>query len=215
MTGCAFDAVILDFDGVIVESVDVKTQAFAALYAPYGPEVVAQVVAYHLDHGGISRFEKFRHFHREFLGKTLSPEEETSLGARFSALVEDAVVASPWVPGARDFLEAYHDRLPLFVASGTPETELLRIAERRAIRHYFVSLHGTPATKAEIIELVVQHHGFPPKRVLMVGDALSDYDGAAATGLRFIGRVTDGRNPFPPGTVTLPDLVPLPALLLN
>ena len=215
MTGFAFDAVILDFDGVIVESVDVKTRAFAALYAPYGPEVVARVVAYHLDHGGISRFEKFRHFHREFLGKPLSPQEEVELGERFSALVEDEVVASPWVPGAREFLDGHHERLPLFVASGTPEPELVRIASRRTLRHYFVSVHGSPATKAEIIERVVQRHGFPPGRVLMVGDALSDYDGAAATGLRFIGRVTDGRNPFPPGTVTLPDLVPLPALLLN
>ena len=215
MTGFAFDAVILDFDGVIVESVDVKTQAFAALYAPYGPGVVAQVVSYHLDHGGISRFEKFRHFHREFLGKTLSPAEEVSLGARFSALVEDAVVAAPWVPGAREFLDEHHVRLPLFVASGTPEPELVRIATRRAMRHYFVSMHGSPATKAGNIQLVLQRHGYFPGRVLMVGDARSDYDGAAATGLRFIGRVTDGGNPFPPATVTVPDLVALPALLLN
>lgn len=31
-----FDAIVFDFDGVLVESVDVKTQAFATLYSEYG-----------------------------------------------------------------------------------------------------------------------------------------------------------------------------------
>src|SRR5687768_6679568 len=43
-----FDAVVLDFDGVLVESVDVKTRAFARLYSRYGSDVEAEVVAYHL-----------------------------------------------------------------------------------------------------------------------------------------------------------------------
>ena len=48
------DAIIFDFDGVLVESVDVKTNAFAMLYAEHGPDVVKRVVAYHQEHGGIS-----------------------------------------------------------------------------------------------------------------------------------------------------------------
>src|SRR5688572_16139418 len=94
-----FDAIVFDFDGVLVESVDVKTKAFAALYDGYGSEVVSKVMQWHLAHGGVSRYEKFRHFHRAFLSKELSAEEEKSLGERFSALVEKAVIEAPWVPG--------------------------------------------------------------------------------------------------------------------
>ena len=65
-----YDAVVFDFDGVLVESVDVKTDAFAALYRPYGSDIVEKVVAWHMAHGGVMRFEKFRHFHRVFLGRT-------------------------------------------------------------------------------------------------------------------------------------------------
>jgi beta-phosphoglucomutase-like phosphatase (HAD superfamily) len=43
-----YDAIVFDFDGVLVESVDVKTQAFGALYAEYGDRIVEQVKAYHL-----------------------------------------------------------------------------------------------------------------------------------------------------------------------
>ena len=49
-------AIIFDFDGVLVESVDVKTRAFCDMYSKYGEEIVEKVKEYHLSHGGISRF---------------------------------------------------------------------------------------------------------------------------------------------------------------
>ena len=52
-------AVVFDFDGVILESADCKTDAFVELYEPHGPDVVAKVRAHHLANLGISRFKKF------------------------------------------------------------------------------------------------------------------------------------------------------------
>jgi len=60
-------AIIFDFDGVIVESVQVKTDAFAEIYNPFGKEIVQKVVKHHKANGGISRFEKFELYHRNFL----------------------------------------------------------------------------------------------------------------------------------------------------
>ena len=57
MNLAGLEAIIFDFDGVLVESVDVKTRAFASLYEKYGQKVVAQVEDYHLNNGGIARFE--------------------------------------------------------------------------------------------------------------------------------------------------------------
>ncbi len=51
-------AIIFDFDGVILESMDVKTKAFALLFKDY-PEHLPAVLALHQTHGGMSRFEKF------------------------------------------------------------------------------------------------------------------------------------------------------------
>jgi len=44
---------IFDFDGVLADSVEVKTEAFALLYKPYGQKVVEKVVSHHRDNGGI------------------------------------------------------------------------------------------------------------------------------------------------------------------
>ena len=52
--------IAFDFDGVLVESVDVKTKAYARLFEEYGEGVVSRVVDYHLTNGGVSRFVKFR-----------------------------------------------------------------------------------------------------------------------------------------------------------
>ena len=203
-----FDALILDFDGVLVQSVDVKTRAFAQLYAEHGTEVVAKVIDHHLVHGGLSRFEKFRHYHRVFLGRNLGAEEKAALGKRFSALVEDAVVAAPWVAGAREYLDSNHARLPVFVASGTPETELLRIVQRRGMTHYFAGVHGSPRTKGEIIGTCIRERGLDGSRVLMVGDSITDYEGAREAGVAFLG-ITQARGVFPDAVVLLPDLTRL------
>lgn len=210
------DAIIFDFDGVLVESVDVKTNAFAALYAEYGSDIVKRVVAYHREHGGISRFQKFRYFHREFLGIELTPKAEADLGRRFSEMVEDAVVAAPWVVGAQEFIQAHKEKIPMFVASGTPDDELNRIILRKGIRRYFVSVYGSPATKAEIIRRIVTECSLRKEHVLMVGDSITDYQGATEVGVEFIGRVTGLVNGgFPKEVVTIPDMKALSDLLTN
>ena len=59
MSGNVLSAVIFDFDGVIVESLDVKADAFRSLFADH-PEHVDQIVRLHRENLGVSRYEKFR-----------------------------------------------------------------------------------------------------------------------------------------------------------
>lgn len=210
MTDPTFTAWFFDFDGVLAESVDVKTRAFADLYEPYGPVIVEQVVAYHLKHGGLSRYEKFRHYHTHFLETELSAEEEKHLGDRFGALVEDLVVESDWVPGAQQLLDALHGHVPMFVVSGTPEEELRRIVGRRGMANYFEGVFGSPRGKGELISMIAAEHGLEPAHCVMIGDSITDFDGAKEAGVQFHGRVKSGQgNPFPPETPTHSNLKPL------
>jgi len=201
--------VIFDFDGVLAESVDVKTRAFAHMYAPYGEDVVRKVVDYHKENGGLSRFEKFRYFHKMILKEPLSADKEQALGEIFSLLVMDAVVNAPWVPGALEFLKRFHAEMALFVASGTPDEEIKEIVKRRSMDHFFVSVHGAPATKAEIIDRICKTYGFARQTILMVGDARTDYEGAISARIRFVGRCPEGRGSFPSEVPVLEDLTKL------
>lgn len=205
-------AVAFDFDGVIVESVNVKTQAFAHLFEAAGPDAVERVVAYHLANGGVSRIEKFRYYYREILQRPLPDEELTTLSQRFRELVFDGVVTAPWVAGAPEALQACHDRgLLLYVVSGTPEPELNEIVGRRGLAPYFAGVFGSPRGKGELLRMILHDGGMLPKEMLFVGDALTDWEGAQAAGVQFVARSSvDGPDWAPLEVPVMADLTTLP-----
>ena len=65
-------SLILDFDGVITESVGIKAEAFSNLYKKYGNDIQRKILDHHYSNGGMSRYDKFRFYHEEFLGITLT-----------------------------------------------------------------------------------------------------------------------------------------------
>jgi len=202
----ALDAVLFDFDGVILESVDIKTDAFRALFADEAGHLDA-IIALHRRHAGLNRLIKFEMIYRDILGRSLAPERKAWLAAKFRDLVLERVVACPTVPGAIELIVRLAGRLPLAIVSGTPQTELLEIVQRRGIQHYFDSVCGGPRRKPDIIAGLLAEHAWRPERVLMLGDALEDLAAARAHNLLFVGRVVPGdANPFPSGTPVVNDL---------
>lgn len=202
-----WDAIFFDFDGVLAESADIKTEAFRTMYAPYGAAVVAAVLEHHQTHAGVSRRKKIRYCHKYLLGRRLSEDDLEQLAQHFSRLVEDAVVEALWVPGARDALDRLHGRLPMFIISGTPKEELRRITARRRMDGYFVEVHGSPPSKVPIVRDLLERYRLAGERVLFVGDSTTDHEAASATGLAFLGRVAPGDpDPFPAGTPVVTDL---------
>jgi phosphoglycolate phosphatase-like HAD superfamily hydrolase len=200
--------VIFDFDGVLVESVDVKTRAFAKMFEAEGPDIVEKVVDYHINNGGISRYEKFRYFYDHFLRRPMSEDRLDELGRQFSDLVVSEVVAAPWVKGAKEFLDRYHSSLEMYVATGTPHEEIIEVVRRRRMGHYFNEVIGTPPAKEEIICRIVESVNFAADEIVMVGDAPQDLAGALAAGISFVGRIDSPDSPLcnDESITKLPDL---------
>jgi phosphoglycolate phosphatase-like HAD superfamily hydrolase len=208
-------AIVFDFDGVILESGDVKTQAFIELFAEHGSEVQERVRNHHLDNLGVSRFKKFSWIHENVLRTPLSEEASKALGDRFSALALEKVMTSPFVAGAREALHTLAPRFPLFVASGTPQSELDLIVGRRELGSCFREIHGTPCEKPEILRSIMQRHGFAPSELLFIGDGTSDHAAAVATGVEFLARDTTPMTEHwrKLGVALRPDLTDLPAVV--
>ena len=184
-----YAAFVFDFDGVLADSVEVKTDAFRALYAEYGPDVAGRVVAHHRAHGGMTRREKFVHYHREFLGRELAQDELEALCREFSSLAVDRVVAAPEIAGCAAFLDRWRGRVPMFVDSAAPDDELGPIVERRGLTGYFERCLGASQGKADNLAAIIEGGGFAPGDVLFLGDAGSDLKAARACGTAFVGIV--------------------------
>lgn len=193
--------VFFDFDGVILDSVPIKTRAFGELFAGYGATVRQQVVDYHLEHGGLSRFEKFRYYFREVLHEPLPEEELERLGRRFTELTMAMLLAAPFIPGAEAVLaDLKASGVPAVVASGTPQDDLDRILHERGLRPCFAEAHGSPKSKAAIVEEVCSRYGAGPGDCVFVGDAMTDHDAARTFPMPFLG-VSSPDVEFPEGTV--------------
>lgn len=181
-------AVVFDCDGVLIESNEVKTRAFGRTVETYGQEAGERLVAYHLENGGVSRVQKFQWFFREVIKAPLTDETLSGLCERFTRLCIDAVLDAPMVAGAKESLDFLSDRLPLFVASGTPDQELKDILTQKGLASYFLGIHGTPPEKQHLLERIISTNRLAPSQVLMVGDAATDLDAAQYSNTLFYGR---------------------------
>lgn len=210
----ALEAIVFDFDGVILESAAIKGAAFEELFADH-PQHLASIRAHHLENLGVSRFAKFEWIYENLMHRPLSAAESESLGQRYSALVMEKTATSPFVPGALEALQSLSQRLPLFVASATPQEELSAVVRRRQLESYFVSVHGTPPAKAALLSTIIESGAFAPDRVLMIGDGVSDLDAAESAGCSFLARLDDKAppQPFPDDVTRIRTLHELPEVL--
>jgi|GEM_PF-7033688 len=71
-----YKTLVFDCDGVLLNSNKVKTQAFYRAAQQYGDNAAQSLVDYHLKHGGVSRYKKFKFFLENILCNSNPKEKE-------------------------------------------------------------------------------------------------------------------------------------------
>lgn len=199
----AVSAFFLDFDGVLVDSVSMKKEAFRSIIAPYAGSRLDDCMSYFMLNGGTSRRTKFQHVWTKVLGHPLDPDLIDRLAGEFSRRVFDLTCQAAYIPGAQEFLEEYNGQVPLFVISGTPEEELRRVVNARHMQKYFRGVCGSPPTKVQIGNRLVSEYQFDRSCVWFVGDATTDRDAARALDVNFVGVDGPHLRPYLDGTETM------------
>jgi len=170
--------IIFDFDGVVAESVQVKTDAFMELYILYGQDVVQKVRKHHEFNGGMSRYEKIKYYHKTFLDITLTQEEIMQLANQFSKLVVDRVIKAPYVQGVLEYIIKNHKKYKLFISTGTPNGEINTILKERGIAKYFTGVYGSPDKKNIHLDHIMMSFNLKPDEIIFYGDSKTDLDAA-------------------------------------
>lgn len=192
------EAFLLDFDGVVVESANIKTQAFYDVYLRYGEQIAEAARDYHIKNQGVSRYKKFVAIHHKYLNKICGNEEVEDMSQDFSKIVFQKVLKATLVNGVVDFfVQMRAKNVPIFLLSATPHEELFKICETRNLFQYFKNIYGSPYEKSEKGEEIIQYYNFNREKVVFIGDSVSDFKASQQIKVKFIGRVPEKEtNPF-------------------
>lgn len=181
--------IFFDFDGVLAESVNIKTEAFRQMYLSYGLDFAQRVVDHHLANGGMSRYEKVKVYNGAWLGEEVTQEKIQELSQRFSDLVVEGVVNADEVTGATEFLNSASN-YKKYIITGTPTIEIKPILERRKMNHFFAEIYGSPEKKDFWVKEILRNENIQPEECVFIGDALADYNAAIGNDITFILRET-------------------------
>jgi len=183
-----YETFVFDCDGVILDSNRIKTEAFSFAGMSYGREASESLVKYHIDHGGVSRYAKFRYF-LDYIVPEYCPEKEgpgyDELVATFSTYVRNGLETCRVSDGLKQLRWKTRNSTWLIVSGGDQE-ELRDVFTLRGLDSLFDGgIFGSPDTKKNILKRELEA-GTIRKPALFLGDSRLDYVAAANAGLDFI-----------------------------
>ncbi len=185
--------ITFDFDGTLVDSNQVKVEAFYEIVKDYDPSggTVTEVLrrCSNEDRYGITR-----ELAREFTAKGLTPPDSdveviaAQWAEAYTSACETAITRCREIPGTSECLTwLLNKKIPLFINSRTPIGTLRRLLALRNLRHYFSGIYGAPASKLENLRHIQELTRAKPDEILFVGDSEDDRMAAAALGCHFAG----------------------------
>jgi len=192
-----FKIIFWDFDGVIKDSVEVKTKSFIELFSFVGDSTILNKIhEHHLKNTGVSRFDKIP-IYLHWCGIIVSAQAIEKYCEEFSKIVYKKVIDSPFVLGVLEYLESNFDKQENFLVTATPQNEIENILDELKITKYFNAVYGSPHDKKKMINKYLLEHSVSKSKCLMIGDSVVDHEAAKYNGISFLLRSHEfNRNEF-------------------
>ena len=121
-----YNSFVFDCDGVLLNSNSIKTKAFSSIFKPYGTDVANQMVNYHINNGGISRYKKIKYFIENYIENKddkYRENVEIKLLNEFSKIVRNKLLMTK-VCDNLNLLKTSSKNTKWFIVSGGDQNEL-------------------------------------------------------------------------------------------
>ena len=179
--------IVFDFDGVIVDSNEVRMNGFIRLYQNRYPWAIDEFRRYLRLNSGLSRYKKIEYFYKNIL--RIEPELIilTKDAEDYSSIVTSDVIKAPFIDGSIDFIKKNINRFEYAMISSSNQLELIKICMSRDIDKYFTEILGSPIEKNKNIERFIRNKNAIKSEIVYVGDTKYDEIAALNSGISFIG----------------------------
>jgi HAD superfamily hydrolase (TIGR01549 family) len=180
-----YKGVILDCDGVILDSNNFKVAAMRQSLRLYDALIVNGFIDYFKSNFGKSRQKHVEHFFSAHLQRPPTPGEEDKILAEYAKNCVLQYNSCSMCSGAYQFISRKNN-FRLWVASGSDEKELNSVFKQRKIDVFFERILGSPKRKTDNVAEIIRSSNLDKSDFCLIGDSLADYEAAYENGIDFI-----------------------------
>lgn len=171
-----YDTLILDVDGVILDSNNMKAQNILFAATPFANRVnLGEFVQYFISMNGVPREGKVAKYFGEETDAT------KRILAEYTRRNTESLLKVNLTEGLKEFLMRWKNRCVIYALSGGDETEVKMVLEHNKIHSYFTEILGGPISK----KVHLKRLGISGK-TLFIGDSKHDFLVAEEFGFEFI-----------------------------
>lgn len=195
------EAIIFDFDGVIVNSNPIKRDAYFVIFSDIknsrnsveeaireNPEKtrygIIETILKKLKKKGLMEFEDLK-------------AERDKYVQKYGETTERETIKVEEIKGAEQALATLSQKYPLFILTSTIQKSIEKVVRKRRLDKYFEGVYGADSSdynKPQILEKMAKENSFNPKKAVFVGDGKADYECAKRFEMIFIGIINETNN---------------------
>jgi len=180
--------IIFDFDGVILDSIPIKTEAYRILFHEFQEKYIEKIVEYHKANGGISRYKKIKYFFKEILNQEISEEKILNYAIKYSRITKEELTKEKYIiQDSFNFIKSNYQNYNMHIASGADESDLKYICDKLYLTKYFISINGSPKEKNKIVKNILRFNHYKNYDTILIGDSINDYEAAKKNSIKFLG----------------------------
>ena len=179
-------AVVLDFDGTLIHSNELKLKAFSEVVKKFGlgSEIMETILGVH----GGQQMTRFQVFEKFAIMTKLDEAKANQLVREYSTLVHK------WLLRARKRVGSLHlldfckvNSIPLYINSATPGSFLKPLVDHHFGQFHWRKIIGSETSKEEALIEILRSFNCEPEEIFFIGDGADDESAAFATRVNFIG----------------------------
>lgn len=183
-----YKTILWDFDGVIMDSMPIRSRGFEVTLQKYPKKHINELLKYHNDNGGLSRYVKFRHFYEVIRKEEVEEEKILELAQNFSEIMLGLLINEKLlIDDSVAFIKLNHTKYKFHIVSGSDGNELNKICEGLGLDKFFISIEGSPTAKKQLINDLLIRHSYDKNDCVLIGDSHNDLEAAEFNSISFFG----------------------------
>lgn len=191
-------SIIFDFDGVIVQSNEIREQIYYNIlnHVPGSKEAMKEALTEDLKRNRYGIIEAALQKLKErgaMQFSDLKSETEKYVNM-YNEITEREVSKVSEVPGANLALDILSKKYNLYILTGTLQRSIDIVLRNRKLKDYFKKVYGNYRYKVEGMKVLLQEQNIDPREVVYIGDGKEDYECAKEFGMQFIGIINERNN---------------------